>query len=139
VLTVENPASFHDMKLPDSMMAVLVEGWNTPIALRFLRGLAGGVRLIHFGDFDPAGWNIHHHLQRMLARPMTWLAPDFAVEYIATHALPFKQEDRSWSTLPAAALDSLLIRRLYVEGKWLEQEAITLDERLMAELMLAMA
>lgn len=139
VLTVENPASFHDMKLPDGMMAVLVEGWNTPVALRFLRGLAGDIRLIHFGDFDPAGWHIHYHLQSMLARPMTWLAPDFAVEYIATHALPFKQDDRTWSSLPAAALDRLLTRRLGQEGKWLEQEAITLDDRLLDELKLAIA
>lgn len=43
VLTVENPASFHDIKLPDGMMAVLVVGLNTPVALRFLRNLAGNI------------------------------------------------------------------------------------------------
>lgn len=137
LLTVENPASFHDLKLPDGMMAVLVEGWNTPVALRFLLGLPKCIHLIHFGDFDPAGWHIRNHLQNHLARQIRWLLPDFAVDYVATHCLPFKNNDRTWQTLPPSVFDCTLLQRLSKEGKWLEQEAITLDSRLFDEIVAA--
>lgn len=130
VLTVENPGSFHDVALPEGVLAVLVEGWNTPVAAKFLLAFPESIPHIHFGDYDPAGISILQHLRMLLSRPIYNFAPDFALEYIDTHSLPFEAEDSGWSGTPRQSSTSALVDELRHQNKWLEQEAITLDERL---------
>jgi hypothetical protein len=134
VLMIENVATFHDLQLPPGLMAVLVEGWNTPLAMRFLRLLPGAVPIIHFGDLDPNGFRIYVHLREQTGRPLYWFVPSLAADYIESHSMPLPTEEAGWSTTGAASHGHESIRILQEKGHWLEQEAVTLDPRLQNEI-----
>jgi hypothetical protein len=134
VLTIENVATFHDIVLLPGLMAVLVEGWNTPIAARFLRLLPDGVPFIHFGDLDPTGFRIYAHLLELTGRPLHWFVPSLATDYIESHSMPLNMQEAGWSTTRAASHGHESIRILQEKGHWLEQEAVTLDPRLRYEI-----
>jgi hypothetical protein len=134
VLTIENVATFHDLALPPDLMAILVEGWNTPVATLFLRLLPDAVPIVHFGDLDPNGFRIYTHLREQTGRPLHWFVPSLATDYIETHSMPLPSEEAGWSATLAASHGHETIRVLQEMGHWLEQEAVTLDTRLRIEI-----
>jgi hypothetical protein len=134
VLTIENVATFHDIILPSGLMAVLVEGWNTPMAARFLRLVPAAVPFIHFGDLDPTGFRIYAHLLELTGKPLHWFVPSIATDYIESHSMPLTTEEAGWGTTGAARHGHESIRILQEKGHWLEQEAVTLDPRLRFEI-----
>jgi hypothetical protein len=134
VLTIENVATFHDLALPPDVMAILVEGWNTPVATLFLRLLPAAMPIVHFGDLDPNGFRIYAHLREQTGRPLHWFVPGLATDYIETHSMPLPAEEAGWSATLAASHGHESIRVLQEMGHWLEQEAVTLDTRLRDEI-----
>lgn len=133
VVTVENAATFFDMTLPEGWMSLLVEGWNTPVSGKVLAKLPDSVPLIHFGDFDPNGFAIALHLQELVGRPVKHFLPDCALEYVDNHALGFENDMVQWRDAEVNCAHRL-VSTLRNQGKWLEQEAITLDPRLVDEI-----
>jgi hypothetical protein len=134
VLTVENLASFYDLAMVPGVLAILVEGWNTSLALEFLRRLPATIRLAHFGDYDAAALRIYKHLRDVLGREIALVAPPFALEYLASHARRVAGDVTPWRRAPAEPDEPELLRRLRQSNQWLEQEAITLDGRLVEAL-----
>ena len=83
-----------------------------------------GVAIVHFGDLDPEGVRIAFHLRKTYAG-LHWLVPDFWREYV-----PDRGQTTQW---PAdLVLDDApeLIEELRAAGKWIEQEIVVLDPRL---------
>ena len=126
VLLVENLGPHLDIEVPEGWM-VHVPGWNTATVKRVLEQLAD-VAIVHFGDLDPEGVRIAFHLRK--AYPgLHWLVPNIWREYV-----PDRAQTTQW---PAdLVLDDApeLIEELRAAGKWIEQETIVLDPRLIGAL-----
>jgi hypothetical protein len=126
-LLVENLGPYQDLEPPDGWLVVHVPGWETATVRLFLAQLRE-LPIVHFGDLDPAGVRIVHHL-RQIHPDLRWAIPDFWGEYVEKRALPGEwPDDLNLDNAPA------LIRELADRGLWLEQELITLDPRLRAAL-----
>ncbi len=136
VLSVENPASLHDLTLVPGVLALLVDGWNTPLAIEFLRHVPSAIPHAYFGDYDATGLRIYRHLRDALGRDIAQLAPSFALEYLPTHGRPVSRKCTPWSQVPAESGEPELLRCLRQSNQWLEQESITLDGRLVEALEL---
>ena len=127
ILLVENQGTYLDLRTPDAnWMVVHVPGWNTVPAtqLPVLLDQMDTVPLLHFGDLDPAGARIVNHLRTSFPK-LQWAVPGFWKEYLPDHAQ--KGEWPSDLNLTAAPA---LVRELADARLWLEQESITLDDRL---------
>lgn len=123
VLLVENLGPYQDLRPPRDWMVVHVPGWDTATVRLFLDQVSD-VPLIHFGDLDPNGVRIMRHLRAVRPR-LLWAVPSFWGDYIETRALPCGWPgDLDLSDTP------LLVQELAHRGLWLEQELVTLDERL---------
>jgi hypothetical protein len=134
IISIENPAAFFDLALPHDMLAVLAEGWDTPNLVELLQRFPPTTPHIHFGDFDPAGVQIFQHLRKQLGDHVKWLAPDFALEYLPTHGLEFSVDAIGWQSCPIETEEAALLTLLRRENRWLEQEALVLDKRLIGGL-----
>jgi hypothetical protein len=66
--------------------------------------------------------------------PGALVAPPFALEYLASHARPVTGNVTPWRREPAEPDEPELLRRLRQSNQWLEQEAITLDGRMVEAL-----
>ena len=128
VMTVENEAAFVDMPKPDGLMLVWVPGWNTRLAIEFLKGVSAGRRL-HFGDLDPNGIRIFRHLSERLPG-MQHFIPEWWRERIAG-APPIEAE---WPEGLVGAEDHPLVQELAAAGRMSEQELLLLDPRLEEDL-----
>jgi hypothetical protein len=123
VLLVENLGPYQDLRPPEGWMIVHVPGWDTATVRLFL-GQLSTVPLLHFGDLDPNGVRIVWHL-RTLRPDLRWAVPDFWREYVESRSLPVDwPDDLDLADAPR------LVHDLAREGLWMEQEVVTLDERL---------
>jgi hypothetical protein len=123
VLMVENLGPYQDLAPPTDWLIVHVPGWDTA-TVRLLLEQLPDVPVIHFGDLDPNGVRIVRHL-RDIRPDLLWAVPDFWAEYVEKRSLPGTwPDDLELSGTPA------LVRDLAARRLWMEQEPITLDERL---------
>lgn len=77
---------------------------------------------------DPNGVRIFHHLRSV--RPgLRWFTPGFWIDYVERNDLR-----KDWPEAFESFEEPELLRKLRREGKWLEQESIVLDPRLLDEL-----
>ena len=123
VLLVENLGPFQDLQPPPGWLVAHVPGWNTA-AVRLLLADLEGTPVVHFGDLDPNGVRIVHHL-RSLHPELRWAVPRFWEERVSTHALK-----GAWPADLDLTTAAPLVRSLAERGEWLEQESIALDPRL---------
>lgn len=130
LLLVENLGPYLDLTPPEGWLVAHVPGWNTATAQILMERLRE-VPVVHFGDLDPNGVRIVRHLRKM--RPdLIWAVPSFWGELVHTRGLR-----KRWPDGLVAASDPELVRVLAAQGRWLEQETITLDPRLPAALAAA--
>lgn len=124
ILLVENQGPYLDLRTPDDdWMVVHVPGWNT-LPAKLLLDQFDTVPLLHFGDLDPAGARIVNHLRSSFPK-LQWAVPGFWKEYLPEHGQ--KGDWPSYLDLTAAPS---LVRELADARLWLEQETISLDDRL---------
>ncbi len=127
LLLVENLGTYIDMMSPKGWMIAHVPGWNTA-TLRLLLDRLPEVPVLLFGDLDPNGVAIARHV-RCMRDDLLWAVPDFWAEFVASRGLDYPwPEDFVTSGLPD------LVVRLAQENRWLEQEAISVDARLVPAL-----
>ena len=127
VLLVENLGAWRDLQPPPNWLIVHVPGWDTASIAQLLRQTARWP-IAHFGDLDPNGVRIYRHLRGM--RPdLVWFVPAFWSELVELHALP-----TSWPDDLDVADAPLLVQQLARSKKWLEQERVSIDERIAGEL-----
>lgn len=123
LLLVENLGPFVDLVPQPGWLLVHVPGWQTHAAKRLFE-LFPQVPALHFGDLDPEGCKIHRHLRD--ANPLLrWVTPDWIADYMLSHGHP-----KEWPC--ALELDTmpLVIQKLVQQRRWIEQEALVLDDRL---------
>lgn len=130
VMTVENLGPFVDMPKPDEVFLIHQPGWNTALSLLFLKTFGEGITRYHFGDLDPEGLAIYQHLQCEREKPFLFI-PSFWDEYekMFSHQLC-----DPWPETITASHSEPLLKRLFSDNTWLEQEPIILDERFEEEL-----
>jgi hypothetical protein len=125
-LLVENLGAFCDLSSIDGWLYAHVAGWDTATVGVLLERLTH-VPVIHFGDLDPNGVRIHHHLRRMRL-DLRWFVPPFWEEYLERAPSCEWPEEMDQGDLPQLA------RQLASCGRWLEQEPIAIDPRTPAAL-----
>jgi len=102
---------------------VHVPGWDTATVGHLLERVPRTPAL-HFGDLDPNGARIYHHLRER--RPdLIWFVPDFWAEFIDSHGRPVQ-----WPVGLDLSPAPSWVRQLTERGLWLEQEVIVLDHRM---------
>ncbi len=123
VLLVENLGPYLDLDPPEGWLVAHVPGWNTRTVKLLLDQLAD-TPVVHFGDLDPNGVRIVHHLREHRA-DLLWAVPGFWREHVPDRALAARwPEELDLGDAPP------LVGELAAAGLWLEQELITLDPRL---------
>jgi hypothetical protein len=123
LLTVENLGPYLDIRVPADCLVAHVPGWDTR-TIRMVFDLLPAVPCVHFGDLDPNGVRIMRHLHEL--RPeIGWLVPAFWSEYIDTKGL-----EAEWPSELDLTNTPAFVQSLARKGIWLEQEVITLDERI---------
>jgi hypothetical protein len=130
VMTVENLGPFVDIPKPKELLLIHQPGWNTPLSQQFIRSLGPEPRWYHFGDLDPEGIAIYHHLNQEGQKADLFL-PSFWSEFEQAFFQPLS------GTWPEKILESFskpLLKKLFAANTWLEQEPIVLDKRLDLEL-----
>lgn len=127
VLLVENLGAFCDLGPLPGWLLVHVAGWDTATVTQLLERLAR-VPLIHFGDLDPNGVRIFHHL-RVMHPELRWFVPSFWEEFVETKGLR-----GAWPNDLDLQGAPELVRRLARRDLWLEQEPIAMDARTPAAL-----
>jgi len=133
VMTVENLGAYLDLPAPADALIIHQPGWNTRLAARFIALLRPGPSWWHFGDLDPKGLAIFASLGDAAARARHFV-PAWWQDYLETHALALPGGWPKALDHPPDGQDSDLVQRLRAAGLWLEQEAILLDPRLVADL-----
>jgi hypothetical protein len=123
VCTVENKGAFVDFPMIDSATLVLVPGDNTS-SLRNVLSRLTPQPVVHFGDFDPKGLAIYEALrgERLV---IDHFVPNYIWDFVPTHALDCETPwpERDYSSFHRC------ISELVSAKRWLEQEALVLDER----------
>jgi len=127
-LLVENLGVFRDLAVLDGWIFAHVPGWDTATTRQLLERLAH-VPVVHFGDLDPNGVRIFHHL-RGLHAGLRWFVPPFWEELVETRGRSTTwPDDLDFRDAPG------LVQWLAERGLWLEQEPLVVDPRLPAALM----
>ncbi|MBP7588648.1 MAG: hypothetical protein QG573_993 [Acidobacteriota bacterium] len=123
VLLIENLGAWRDLPAPTGWLLVHVPGWDTATVGHLLERVPRTPAL-HFGDLDPNGARIYHHLRER--RPdLIWFVPDFWAEFIDSHGRPVQ-----WPVGLDLSPAPSWVRQLTERGLWLEQEVIVLDHRM---------
>lgn len=125
LLTVENVGPFVDVSVPDDWTIAHVPGWNIPPIAAFIKILPPNTIWCHWGDLDPQGVRILRSL-RSIRSDLRWVCPPWWSD-----VSPW-QRPADWSDCLIHDDDPLLLRRLIMEGAWLEQEPMCIDKRLFA-------
>jgi len=135
-VTVENAAMLHELAKFQSGVLLASSGSKGGFAhsaiLDFLRALPGTLEFFHFGDSDPAGFDILRHLRERTQLSITALHMSYRQ---SAHPAPLSKED---SKILRRALDSPYLRedeknslremeRLNDKGAF-EQESLGLPE-----------
>lgn len=69
--SVENPTSFHELaKVQSDTLFACSDGYAKPALCEFVRRLDDNIDMYHFGDSDPAGFDILRHLRAETKRPI---------------------------------------------------------------------
>lgn len=126
ILTVENIGAYIDLSIPEWMMLVHAPGRNTALATRFIDRLPVEIPWAHFGDLDPAGFDIalSIHGQNSSRKPVPWI-PSLTRELLETHTLPLEMNWRV-HLLPPDLIENPVLRWLILHNRWLEHEAAVL-------------
>jgi hypothetical protein len=127
VLLVENLGAFCDLPAIDGWLIAHVAGWDTATIGRLLDRLAHAP-VVHFGDLDPNGIRIVHHLRGRLPG-LKWFVPAFWAELIES-----KGQRGAWPDDLELDDPPPLVRELAARGLWLEQEPLVVDPRTPAAL-----
>ena len=62
--TIENPTTFHEIaKMRSDTLLACSDGYAKPALREFIARLDAGLEMYHFGDSDPAGFDILRHLR----------------------------------------------------------------------------
>ncbi|WP_020582071.1 Wadjet anti-phage system protein JetD domain-containing protein [Endozoicomonas elysicola] len=137
IITVENAGAWQHLPLPENVIALFVPGNNQKLALKLLSFFLN-YQWAHFGDLDQKGLDIAAALARAQNRPLKLLIPDWWSEYRPHFELDIKKRKTLWreNICPRSRqytrhpfLNSLANRK-----KWMEQESIVLDSRLLNEI-----
>ena len=127
VLLIENLGAFCDLAMLDGWLYAHVGGWDTATVVQLLERLPQ-TPVIHFGDLDPNGVRIYHHL-RAIRPDLHWFVPAFWAEFVeAKGHLGAWPDDLDLHDAPE------LVRVLATRALWLEQEPIAIDTRTAAAL-----
>jgi len=127
VLLIENLGAWRDLPAPPGWLLVHVPGWDSTTVAHLFEQLPR-TPVLHFGDLDPNGARIYHHLRER--RPdLTWFVPDFWAEFIDSHG-----QQTQWPENLDLTHAPPWVRELAQRGLWLEQEAIVFDHRLIEAL-----
>lgn len=126
-LLVENLGAFCDLPAIDGWLYAHVPGWDTA-SVGLLIERVQDAPVIHFGDLDPNGVRIHHHLRSRFPS-LRWFVPGFWAELIES-----KGQRCAWPSDLALEHAPDLVRELAARGVWLEQEPVAVDPRTRAEL-----
>lgn len=132
ILTVENLGAYVDLPEVPGLLVAHTPGWDSPLTVRFLTRVPLEVPLHHFGDLDQAGMNILRHLQNHVRPDYRWFLPSFWQDYVGSHGLVSAD-----GLMAPAGGDSGLKQAVEVLNsaqRWLEQEAMCLDQRLCEDL-----
>jgi len=121
LLLVENLGTFQDLSVPSGWLVAQVPGWDTATVHRFLDTCVVTPTIL-FGDLDPNGVRLARHLVARHPR-VRWAVPPCWAEHV--EGAP----RGDWPSNLDLASAPTLVRRLAEEGRWLEQEPITLDGR----------
>jgi hypothetical protein len=127
ILLVENLGAFCDLPAIDGWLYAHVPGWDTA-TVGLLIERVKDAPVIHFGDLDPNGVRIHHHLRRRFPA-LRWFIPGFWTESIES-----KGQRCAWPSDLELGDAPALVRELAARGVWLEQEPIAVDPRTPAAL-----
>lgn len=133
LITIENGTSFHEMLSvrPDAFLVVCTWGFASPSLIALLatiRQARPDLPFFHWGDLDPGGLRILHHLRSRLGKvgPLAMDGPTF--EAHRPMARPLTKNDHAALTLlqeeEALADCAEVIRTLQEAGKKLEQESV---------------
>lgn len=129
IMTVENRGSYVDFPITDhNLMLINCPGDDTSLAIRLLNLLPPEIPCYHFGDLDPKGLAIAERLGKNVKQRVCLFVPSFWQEYVEDIYTGTKE----WNGLNLS-FDSIIVHQLSTQGKWLEQERIMLDCRLVTE------
>ena len=130
-MTVENLGAYVDPPASDSLLVVHQPGWNCALSVRFLACLPRTIPVHHFGDLDPEGLQIYEHMRTASGRDIGLFVPACWGDYLHSHGRvlesPWPSEQRGNVSIP-------LLDELMAAQRWLEQEAVLADPRLVGEL-----
>lgn len=123
LVLVENVGAFVDLPLPSGWCAAHVPGWNTSMVAP-LRDAWPETPAVLFGDLDPNGVSIARTLQASWPG-LRWFVPELARDYLDG------AQSGEW---PALGEVPPVIAELSRRSRWIEQEVLLLDSRLVREL-----
>lgn len=131
VFTIENKGAYIDFPLVNTdLLVIYAPGDDTSLAIKLLSLIPSSIPCYHFGDLDPQGLKIAEYIKRNIPQDLHLFAPEFWWEYIAEVPV----SPRKWPDGWVSEFDFPLIRTLRAEKKWLEQERVMLDPRLVTEI-----
>lgn len=137
IITVENAGAWQHLPLPENVIALFVPGNNQKLALKLLSFFLD-YQWCHFGDLDQKGLDIASSLARAQNKPLKLLIPDWWSDYQPHFKLGIKQGKVAWrkDICPQSRkyAQHPFINSLADDAKWMEQEAIVLDSRLLDEI-----
>lgn len=126
IVTCENLGAYIDFPLNDEMLVIYSPGADTEAVAALLRKVPTAPWL-HFGDIDPEGIEIGKRLAAETGRPLSFLIPSFAEEYLEDAARPVKTP---WS-IPS---DLPIVAKLQDRNRRIFQEVFMLDDRLATDI-----
>lgn len=76
--TIENPTTFHELgKMRSDTLLACSDGYAKPALRELIARLDPALEMYHFGDSDPAGFDILRHLRAETRRPIRSIHMDF--------------------------------------------------------------
>ena len=76
--TIENPTTFHELsKIRSDTLFACSDGYPKPVLRDFIGLLDSNLEMLHFGDTDPAGFDILRHLRAETGRRIDSLHMEF--------------------------------------------------------------
>lgn len=114
--SVENPTTFHELaKLRSDTLFACTDGYAKPALFELVRRLNPALELFHFGDTDPAGFDILRHLRAETQRSIGSL-----------HMIFRPREDAE----PLSVADRVLAERLLIATELDNDEKDVLEQML---------
>ncbi len=125
VITCENIGAYVDLPVDHATLVIYAPGADIEVAVSLLKMLPT-IPWLHFGDLDPEGVQIGHHLAAALGREVRLFIPSFAPDYLdAARAVK-----TTWGAIPTVPLFAHLKKK----RERIFQEVFMLDTRLRTEI-----